>query len=324
MSLLRFFRVVALLAGAAFCGLLHAAWAPQKNVEILVGVAAGGALDITAREVQKIWQEYKLVPVSQTVVNRPGGAGAVAWAYMQTRPGDGHVLAFASPTLLSNRIMGASPLNYTDLTPIAMLASDYIAFVVNASSDIRDAKDLLARLKSNPGSIRIGNAANVGNSNHVALAKVAKAVGADPKALKIAIFNSGGQSMTNLLGGHVDLVVTASYNAAAQAGKVRTIAVAAPKRLPGSFAAVPTWKEAGVDVVHDFWRGVIGPPGLTREQVAYWDAVFAKTAASKEWKEILVKNYWADEYRNSARTRAFLDEDYRDLQAILADLGLAK
>lgn len=217
-----------------------------------------------------------------------------------------------------------SPLNYTDFTPIAMLASDYIAFVVSAASDIRTAKDLLDRLRANRGSIRIGNAANVGNSNHVALAKVAKSVGVDPKALKIAIFNSGGQSMTNLLGGHVDLVVTASYNAAAQAGKVRILAVAAPKRLPGPFASVPTWREAGADVVHDFWRGVIGPPGMTREQVDYWDEVFAKTAASREWKDILAKNYWADEYRNSARTRTFLDEDYRDLQAILGDLGLAK
>ena len=313
-----------LLAFAALAGPARSAWAPQKNVEILVGVAAGGALDITAREVQKIWQDYKLVGVSQTVVNRPGGAGAVAWSTLHARSGDGHTLSFASPTLLSNRILGVSPLNYTDFTPIAMLASDYIAFVVNASSDIRTPKDLLDRLKSNPASIRIGNAANVGNSNHVAIAKVAKTVGVDPKVLKIAIFNSGGQSMTNLLGGHVDLVVTASYYAAPQAGKVRTIAVAAPKRLPGPFASVPTWREAGVEVVHDFWRGVIGPPGMTRDQVAYWDTVFAKTAATKEWKEILARNYWADEYRDSARTKVFLDEDYKDLRVILAELGLAK
>jgi putative tricarboxylic transport membrane protein len=65
-------------------------------------------------------------------------------------------------------------------------------------------------------------------------------------------------------------------------------------------------------------------PGMTREQVAYWDQVFAKTVASREWKEILARNFWADEYRDSARTKAFLDEDYRELRAILSDLGLAK
>ena len=74
----------------------------------------------------------------------------------------------------------------------------------------------------------------------------------------------------------------------------------------------------------DRLRGVIGPPGMTRDQVAYWDAVFAKTAATKEWKEILARNYWADEYRDSARTKVFLDEDYKDLRVILAELVLAK
>lgn len=66
------------------------------------------------------------------------------------------------------------------------------------------------------------------------------------------------------------------------------------------------------------------PPGMTREQVAYWDQVFAKTAGSPEWKEILARNFWGDEYRDSAGTKAFLDADYRELRAILTDLGLAK
>lgn len=98
----RFLHAVAafaLLGAAAPAN--SASWSPQKNVEIVVGVAAGGALDITAREVQRIWTDQKLVGVSHTVLNRPGGAGAVAWAYLNTsRKGDGHALSFASPTLL--------------------------------------------------------------------------------------------------------------------------------------------------------------------------------------------------------------------------------
>lgn len=301
-------------------------WKPQKNVEILVGVAAGGALDITAREVQKLWQDLKLVDVTTSVSNRPGGAGAVAWTYMNTRPGDAQLLSFASPTLLSNHITGVSPLSQNDFTPIAMLASDYIAFVVSESSPIRSGRDLLEVLRKSPGSLRVGNAANAGNSNHVALGRVAKSVGTDPKAVKVAIFSSGGQSMTNLLGGHVDLVVTAVYNAANQRknGAARILAISAPKRLAGAVADVPTWKELGADVVEAFWRGVIAPPRLTASQIAYWDAVFARTAASREWQDIVHKNLWDNIYRNSAGMKTYLDQDYKERRQDLSDLGLAK
>jgi putative tricarboxylic transport membrane protein len=322
-------RALRLLCAAALAApaLAPAAeWRPQKNVEILVGVAAGGALDITAREIQKIWQDQKLVEVTTSVVNRPGGAGAVAWAAMAARPGDAQLLSFASPTLLSNHITGVSPLSHNDFTPIAMLASDYIAFVVLESSPIKTGKDLIEAMKKAPGALRVGNAANAGNSNHVALARVAKSAGVDPKAIKVAIFNSGGQSMTNLLGGHVDLVVTAVYNAANQRknGNVRILAISAPKRMPGALADVPVWKEFGADVVEAFWRGVIAPARLTAAQVAYWDGVFGKTAASREWKDIVQKNLWDDIYMNSAAMKAFLDKDYKELRQDLSDLGLVK
>lgn len=318
-------HLIALLLAIAL-PLQAADWRPQKNVDILVGVAAGGALDITAREIQRIWQDLKLVDVTTSVSNRPGGAGAVAWSYLNTRPGDAQTLSFASPTLLSNHITGVSPLSHADFTPIAMLASDYIAFVVPEASPIRNGRDLQEAMRKSPGTLRVGNAANAGNSNHVALARVAKAAGVDPKAIKVAIFSSGGQSMTNLLGGHVDLVVTAVYNAATQRknGGVRILAISAPQRLPGQLADIPTWKELGADVVEAFWRGVIAAPKLGAAQVAYWDSVFGRTAASREWKDIVQRNLWDDIYLNSAQMRAFLEKDYREMRQDLVDLGLAK
>lgn len=312
------------------CCLLPAAgakaWQPTRNTAIVVGVAAGGALDVTARMIQNIWQANRLVSVPTVVINKPGAAGAIAWAMLPSRPGDGHLLAFATPTLLSNHILKQSDVSPGDYTPIALLAHDYIAFVVPASSPIRTGKDLIARLRDTTRPFNIGNAAGAGNANHIAVAKVAKAFGIDPRSLPMVIYTSGAQSMNNLLGGHIDMAVTALYNAASlhASGRVRIIGITSPQRFAGPLAAVPTWREQGADVVHSFWRGVIGPKGLEPEKVAYWNDVFARTAASPEWKETVAKNLWGDVYLGSRDFHAYLQQDYRDLRQLLGELGLMK
>jgi len=306
---------------------LHAgAWQPTRNTAIVVGVAAGGALDVTARMIQNIWQTNKLVSAPTVVINKPGAAGAIAWNMLPSRQGDGHLLAFATPTILSNHILKQSDVALSDFTPIALLANDYIAFVVPADSPIKSGKDLIARLRDRTKPFNIGNAAGAGNANHIALAKVAKAFGIAPKELSVIIYSSGAQSMSNLLGGHIDMVVTALYNAASHhtAGRARIIGISSPRRFPGPLAAIPTWKEQGADVVHAFWRGVIGPKALDADKIAYWNEVFAKTANSKDWKDTVAKNLWDDVYMPSLQFAAFLKQDYHELRQMLLELGLTK
>ncbi len=321
-------RALCTLALAAISAVASAAspsraWQPERNVAVVVGVAAGGALDVTARLVQNIWQSQKWVPVPVVVINKPGAAGAIAWSMLAAREGDPHLISFATQTILSNHILKASDVSLRDFTPIAMLANDYIAFVVPASSPIRTANDLIARLKDTSKPFNIGNAAGAGNANHVAIAKVAKAYGIDPKGLPMVIYSSGAISMTNLLGGHIDLVVTATYNAAlqAKAGRVRIIAISAPQRLRG-LPDVPTWKEHGANVVNAFWRGVIGAKGLSADKLAYWDQLMSKTVATPEWKDLVEKNLWDNRYMSSKDVASFLQQDYRELQQILSELGL--
>jgi putative tricarboxylic transport membrane protein len=303
-----------------------ASWKPERNTAIVVGVAAGGALDITARIIQNIWQSQKLVAAPTVVINKPGAAGAIAWNMIAGRPGDGHLLAFATPTLLSNHILKQSDPGPRDFTPVSLLANDYIAFVVPAGSPIKTGKDLIERLKDNSRPFNIGNAAGAGNANHIALAKVAKAFGIDPKTLPMVIYGSGAISMTNLLGGHIDMAVTALYNAAPHhaSGRLRIIGISSPTRFAGDVANVPTWREQGADVVHSFWRGVIAPKGLEPQKVAYWNAVFAATAATAQWKDTVAKNRWGAAYLDSSSFGAFLQQDYRDLQLLLNELGLVK
>jgi putative tricarboxylic transport membrane protein len=105
---------------------------------------------------------------------------------------------------------------------------------------------------------------------------------------------------------------------------MRAIAIAAPRRLAAAYAAVPTWKEQGVNVVAAFWRGVIGPRGMTSAQIAFWDAELARLAASDEWKKYLEAHQLEGDYRGSRESKQFLDAEYAEYKAILGELGLAK
>ena len=320
-------RVVlaALLACAA--PLVHAqSWSPQKNVEIVVGSAPGGSNDKTARAIERIVTMGKLVPTSVTVVNKPGGGSNIAFGYVQQHAGDPHYLMVGTPSLLSNHITGLSKLHHSDFTPVASLLNDYVVFVVNAASPIKTGRDLMERLKKDPKSISIGFATTLGSHNHIAAGLLMKAIGGNARDLKVIAHKGSAEAITNLLGGHIDLVTTAAGNIASHvaAGKLRVVAVAANQRLPGAMADAPTWKEQGVNLVFGGWRAIMAPKGLAPQQSAYWESVLRKAVATPEWKADLERNYWSDDFVPGAAFRKDLDSDYATMKAVLVDIGLAK
>ncbi len=301
-------------------------WKPARNVEIIVGVAPGGGIDRTARLIQKILQDQRLIEVTATVVNKPGGGGTLAQSYLNQRAGDAHLWEITATSLLTNHITGKSQLGHKDFTPIAMLSDEYIGFLVRQDSPLKSGKDLLNLFKTDPESLPIGIATAAGNTNHIAAGLAAKAAGGDVKKLRVAVFGSGGEAMTALLGGHVGLVATPSANAIPhlQSGRMRVLAVAAPARLEGALAAVPTWKDQGENIIVANWRPVIGPKGLSAAQVAFWEEVFDKVTRSDEWKSDAARSGSVNHYMNSRELAAYFDAQYAQFKAILTELGLAK
>jgi putative tricarboxylic transport membrane protein len=319
----------AVLALAMAAGAAHAAdpaWHPTRNVEIVVPAAAGSALDSLSRIFQRVLQDQKMIPASISVANKAGGGNAVGFAYLAARPADGHTLLVTPFTIITNRITGANPLSYEDFTPIAMLADEHIGFVVNADSPIKNGRDLIERLKKDPASVSMALASALGNANHIAVSLVGKSAGVDPRRFKIAVFNSSGESVTSVLGGHIDLAITTTglIGPHVQAGRLRVLAVAAATRLAGPLAQAPTWREQGVDVVFSSWRMLIGPRGMSHEQIAYWEGIAAKVSADKEWLGDLERKSLVPAYQNSAATQKLLAQQAEQLRSILTELGLAK
>lgn len=322
-----------LRAGCALLALLgcgaHAqqpAWRPERPVEIVVPSSAGSSLDGTARFVQKVWQGHRVIDSHVVVVSKPGGGGAIATSYIDQRPGDGHFLLLAQQTVITNYAMGRTKTNYTDYTPLATLYAEYMTMVVPPQSRLKSARDFQQVLAKDPQALSIGIGVARGGTNHLTLSLLTKAMGLDVKQMKTVIFQGNSDSLTAVLGGHIDIASMSFALAknATQQGQLRILGIAAEKRLGGEFAHIPTWKEQGFDVVLLNQRYVLGPRGLTAAQTAYWDAAFQKLVQTEEWKAEVRKHDWLDDYAGSRETQQRLAALFPKLRGALVDAGLTK
>ena len=318
--------VAAALAMVASLGAGAQGWTPQKHVELVVGSAPGGINDRTARVIEKVLVEGKLIGATLTVVNRPGGGGNIAANFVHQRTGDPHTLMVATTALASSHIVGSGKLGHADFTPIASLLDDYLVFVVNPASPIQTGRDLATRMRKDPQSVTVGFANAIGNHNHVAAGLLLKAMGGNARELKVVVYKGSAEALASLLGGHIEVIPTAAGNAAPHVagGKLRGVGISAPQRFPGVLASIPTWKEQGIDLVSGGWRAIFAPGGLAPAQVAYWEGVLRRMAQTPEWKAYLERNYSADNFLIGGALSKYLDEDYAAAKAVLADLGLVK
>lgn len=301
------------------------AWKPERTVELVAPVQAGGGLDQALRAVEQIWREHNLLGVPTAIVNKPGGGQSVAATYIHQAKGDPHRILLMSSTLISNPITGRTRLRYTDFTVLGQLYTEYMGVSVNAASPLKTGTDIVARMKQAPDSLSFAVGSALGATSHLGIAIALKNSGIDIRRMRSAVFPGAG-SITNVIGGHVD-VASGALTAAMpykRSGQLRIVAVTSPERLTGEFADIPTWREQGIDGTVSNWRFLIAPPGLTAEQLAFWSDVMRRTVQSPEWKQLVEKHKWVNHYIPSNEADAYLKGQEQQQREILSDLGLAK
>ncbi len=300
------------------------AWKPVKPVELVAINASGGGSDNILRLMTKVFQEQKAMDVPMNVVNKPGGGGAVAYAYV-AQQADPHHLVLANKSMLTNNIVGRGP-SFLEYTQVVNLFAEYISVTVKPDSPVRGGADLVERLKKDVNALSLGIATSIGNPNHQGLAVALHLGGVDIKKTRNVIFPSGGAATTAVMGGHVDVApVTAALAASlARNNQVRVVVVAAPQRLGGVLANVPTWREQGYDAVVSNSRTFLGAKNMTPAQLAYWERVFKRFTESAEWKKTLEENFWTSEYLPGADARKQMERDDVQLRAFLKELALTK
>ncbi|PZW39424.1 putative tricarboxylic transport membrane protein [Humitalea rosea] len=299
-------------------------WHPERDIVLLAGTPAGGGQDRPARALLGILREQGLVPTPMTLVNIPGRGGGNAWDDLARHGGDAHRLAINSPTILSNHALGVSALEWTALTPLCNLYTEYLAFIVRPDSSIRDADVLLRRLGDDTAGLPIALATAIGNANHIALSEITRHAGGAVAALDIAVFDSARDATAHVLSGKAELgvITAASPVPEMAAGTVRCVAVSAPARLDGVYASSPTWREHAVDCVAGPWRGVIGPAALDTAQIGFWEEALRAATRTPAWREELARQYWSDTYASGEALHAFLRHEEATMAAALRALGL--
>ncbi|ATN35960.1 hypothetical protein ACO34A_19325 [Rhizobium sp. ACO-34A] len=298
-------------------------WKPEKPVEVVVGVGPGGANDRTARDVERFLKDGGFLPAGSFVSNKPGGGHAVALAYTQEHAGEANILQVVGGVMLSNNILGRSPISYKQFTPIGTLFDEQMVFAVGAKSDIKNAEDLVERLKKDPASVSFSISTGIGTTNHISVLLLAKQLGLDIGKVKAVSFNSSTEGVTATIGGHIDVVITTPFalNPFVESGELRYIAAASAERSGGLLAEVPTWRELGHDIVVPAWRMVVAPPNLKPEEIAYWDKAIASITATPEWKAMLDKELLVAHTLTSAETAAYLDSEDKRYRELLGSIS---
>jgi len=199
------------------------------------------------------------------VVNKPGGSGAVGMTYVQGKPADGYTILGVTNNLIFTPL--ATPgFQYTfrDFEPIIMFGYDPKYIVVSAKSPFQTIEELIAYAKAHPGEVKVGTF-GPGSDDHVVGMMLANVAGVE---FNFIPFDSGGEILAALLGGHIDAQIAELSEIKGQldAGAVRILAVATAERVQ-ALPEVPTLREKGWDVVLPKFRGFMVKKGTPEEIV---------------------------------------------------------
>jgi putative tricarboxylic transport membrane protein len=299
-------------------------WKPEREIEIVAGTPPGGGLDRSARALANAIESNGLVEVPVKVVNVGGEGGRRAWTHMERYAGDGHVIAISSPNMTADYLMGVTKSDPERFPPLAILYSEYIAFVVRHDCAIRSGSDLVGRLAEQVGAVRIALSTSLGNSNHVAVAKVIRHAAADTRAPLISVFDTALDAVADVVAGNADVgaITAASAVPELAAATLRTIGISAPARLGGPYAMAPTWSEQGVDCVVGSWRGASAAPHVDAGPIAFWQDVLAAAVLTPQWRADLARHFWTEMYLDRGTLRDHLVRERADMRAVLSVLGL--
>jgi tripartite-type tricarboxylate transporter receptor subunit TctC len=300
---MRLARTAAAVCFLSLGAIAQAAWEPTKPVEFVVPAGTGGGADQMARFIQGVVSKHNLMKQPMVVVNKSGGAGAEGFLEIKSAKGDPHKLVITLSNLFTTPLGTGVPVNWKDMTPVAMLALDQFVLWVNADAPYKTAKAYLDAVKAAPNNTF--KMAGTGSKQEdqiitVALEKVAG------KKFTYVPFKGGGDVAVQLVGNHVNSTVNNPIEAVAhwRAGKLRPLCVLDDERMPYkakvtdtmSWNDIPSCKEAGVDVDYLMMRGIFMPPGVTPDQVAFYVDLFQKVRATPDWKEFMEKGAFKDSF----------------------------
>jgi tripartite-type tricarboxylate transporter receptor subunit TctC len=259
-------RLIVSVAALLFSGVLLAQPYPSKPVRLVVPFAPGGTTDVLARLLGQKLSEG--LGQQFLVDNRPGAGGNIGTELAAKAPADGYtlVMSFDGTMAINPSVYRKLPFDaQKDLAPVASVAQVPLLIVVHPGVAAANVAEFVALAKANPKRVNYSSAGH-GSTGHLTGELFAARAGIEMVHVS---YKGGGQAVQDLLGGQIQMVVTAlpTVEGHLKGGKLRALAFTSAKRVPGA-PSVPTLAEsgyAGFDVLS--WYGILAPAGTPREVV---------------------------------------------------------
>lgn len=301
---------------------------PTKTLQIMAPAAAGGGWDTTARSMQKALQDANLLNgQSAEVRNVTGAGGTVGLAELVTsHRGNAHQLMVTGLVMVGAVVTNKAAVDLTKTTPLATLTAESEVIVVSKDSKYTSLKQLVDDVKANPASVKWGGG-SAGGTDQILVGMLAKAGGADPKAVakQYVPYSGGGEAKAALLSGDISVAVssTSEFADLVKAGTVRALAVSgAAAEDAGAGTPTQTIKQQGYDVELMNWRGIVAAPGISEGERAAMINLIDKLHSSSQWQQTLADKKWQDFYKSGDAAKSFFDAETARITGILGEIGL--
>jgi tripartite-type tricarboxylate transporter receptor subunit TctC len=289
---------------------------PASNtpIEIIVPADPGGGWDMTARAMKNVLDsnhEFKKLMRIRYIPEEEKG-----WEYLKKQ--NGQVISLNSSLLLSNQLLGKGTVRFDEFVPLAILTKEWHVIAVPKDSKLKQADDLIEALKKNPGRLKIGFAPSIGNDDQLSFIQAIEMGGISADSLQFLQYKSSNDLYQALSDNEID-VASGAVNEALDHYKTNQIdiLVATSDKRIKSLPDVPTWREEGVDFVFAHWRGIMGSPNMTNEEVEQWNRIIYNMVQTDEWEDLVRQNNWEPFYKNSREAKEFLKSQNRYYEQVL-------
>ena len=198
-------KVIALVAAASgfvACGPAFAGWPDDKPIEVVIGFAPGGATDVMARKLLPFVEQRLGGKAKFVVLNKPGAGGEIAFAAIQRAAPDAYAIGVVNvPGYNFIPMTRKTQYSMDEIRLIARVVDDPSVIVVPAESKFATLADVLAALRSKPGSVTFGHN-GAGTNGHLAIRMLAGAAKVEPNEIS---YRGTAVQRTDLLGGHLEV-----------------------------------------------------------------------------------------------------------------------
>lgn len=299
------------------------------KVDCIAPAGPGGGWDFTCRSIGRLLNNFSNGDITVQTLNMPGAGGGVGFAHMITkRRNDSKVLAAASTATTARLAQNQFPGMNSDMVRwVGAIGTDPGIIAVNKESEIDSLATLIKKLKKDSSSVTFAGASAIGGWDHLKILMTAHSAGvSDLKRIKYLSYNNGGTAVTQVVGGHIDVLVgvASSSKGFIESGDLRPLAVLGHSHLSPPLDNIPTSFELGLDVEASNWRGFYMPKEVSEEEYQWWVNNLKAASQTSEWKRTMVQNglepfsLFGDEFDQ------FVNKQVESLADISKEIGIIK